>query len=153
MSRASLIRLSYFSSSNLAGSAEQRSKQEQQIVRSAQKKNEFTLVSSVLVSVDGWFLQVLEGDRGDIQAAFDRISRDNRHRDILIMEWREIQKREMVFPLEFIERNEANRHLFATFDVPKVLAMGRPKPPAMLAFASTLQSGHLAQRGINLSLV
>jgi Sensors of blue-light using FAD len=45
----------------------------------SQRNNSARNVTGALLSCDGWFMQILEGPRGDVEAALDRIRLDPRH--------------------------------------------------------------------------
>jgi hypothetical protein len=52
------------------------------IIRAAHLRNARDGLSGGLIFLDGWFAQVLEGERAPLTAAFGRIGRDPRHREI-----------------------------------------------------------------------
>jgi hypothetical protein len=52
------------------------------IIRAAHGRNRAAGLTGALVHLDGWFAQVLEGERAPLTAAFGRIGRDPRHREI-----------------------------------------------------------------------
>jgi hypothetical protein len=153
MGKSSLCHLIYYSRNSLAGDAGARSVQLAQIVKSAQKKNEFSVITSFLISDRDWFLQVLEGDRTDLIAALQRITTDQRHRDILIVQWKEIQKREFITSLMLASRDQDNEATFAKYNMPDLLAGGTPKPHLVYNLALSLQAQTLARSGINPVLV
>ncbi len=50
-------------------------------------------ISGVLVFVDGAFLQILEGEKGDVLELMARIERDPRHHDIKVFSEQEVDER------------------------------------------------------------
>lgn len=52
------------------------------IVAAAQTHNVAAGISSALMLYGGYYLQLIEGERGAVQALFDRIRRDPRHFDV-----------------------------------------------------------------------
>jgi hypothetical protein len=55
------------------------------ILASARRNNPQVGVSGALLIADGRFVQVLEGERADVEATFDRISQDARHSNIEVL--------------------------------------------------------------------
>jgi hypothetical protein len=51
----------------------------QDIVAASARNNGQVGVTGLLVGVEGWFLQALEGARRDVSATFERIAKDPRH--------------------------------------------------------------------------
>ncbi len=100
--RSSLIHLIYFSRAQLSAEPQERARQVNDIARHAQKKNEFSVITSLLIVDQGYFIQILEGERMSVQETFQRISGDIRHRDVHIVEWREIAKREFVTSFAYV---------------------------------------------------
>lgn len=84
-----LVRLVYASKA----AANIRSKDMINIGVSADTHNQDNDVTGALVFGDGYFLQVLEGDRDAVWETFSRIQVDDRHSDILMIESVEIQER------------------------------------------------------------
>ena len=50
-------------------------------------------ITGVLVFSDGVFLQLLEGGRGAVSALYNRISRDPRHHDVVLLAYDEVDER------------------------------------------------------------
>jgi hypothetical protein len=74
-----MFRILYVSTANQSFSTEALS----QLLQKARKQNREARVTGMLVYSDGDFLQVLEGEHPDVIACYDRISADQRHRDII----------------------------------------------------------------------
>ncbi len=147
--RTSLVHLIYFSRLNLSADPAARAKQIGEITRQAQKKNEFAVITSFLI-LDGPFaLQVVEGERQSVHETFQRIANDNRHRDVQIVEWREIVKREFVTSFTTVTRGATNEAHFAKAGLLPMLQRGTPKGAAIHGLAATLQAESMAKQGID----
>ncbi len=122
--RSSLIHLIYFSRAQLSAEPQERARQVNDIARHAQKKNEFSVITSLLIVDQGYFIQILEGERMSVQETFQRISGDIRHRDVHIVEWREIAKREFVTSFAYVLRTATNDILFQKANLAPMLQRG-----------------------------
>ena len=146
--RPSLIHLIYFSRSALTGDAAERTHQINEIARHAQKKNEFSVITSSLIVEQNFFAQLLEGERTSVQEAFNRIQADGRHRDVQIVEWREVPKREFVSSFTTTRRTPSNEGLFQKSGLLPMLQRGTPKGAAIYSLAFALQAETMAKQGI-----
>ena len=63
------------------------------LLKAARNKNEKLNVTGLLLYRDGFFIQALEGEEGTIDALFDRISKDSRHRDVTTVYKKPIKQR------------------------------------------------------------
>lgn len=70
------------------------------IIRVAHNRNSRDQLTGMLVFLDGFFLQVLEGRAHHLQARFEVIAADLRHADIEVR--RHIKSSELVFPGEWM---------------------------------------------------
>ena len=147
--RTSLVHIIYFSRLALAADAVQRGDQIAEIGRVAQKKNEFSVITSFLIIEGNFACQVVEGERTSVQETFERISADQRHREVQICEWREIAKREFVHSFKSVVRTGGNEALFAKANLLPMLQRGTPKASAVHALASALQSDTMSRQGID----
>jgi hypothetical protein len=59
----------------------------------AVKNNTIRNVTRFLIYVEGSFIQVLEGKKPDVELIFDKISNNNRHHQILVLDRSNIKKR------------------------------------------------------------
>lgn len=57
------------------------------------KNNMLRNVTGFLIYVETNFIQVLEGKKTDVEFIFDMILKDNRHRQIIVLDRRKIKKR------------------------------------------------------------
>ncbi len=65
----------------------------EQMLRESRLRNTRRDITGVLVFADGVFLQVLEGEREDIEDLMENIQRDPRHRDLKVIHEEEIDRR------------------------------------------------------------
>lgn len=151
--RTSLIHLIYFSRSKLVGDAAMRTHQLGELARQAQKKNEFSVITSFLIMEQNYFMQVLEGERTSVQETFNRVMADGRHRDVQIAEWREIPKRAFVTSFATGVRGPANEGHFQKAGLAQTLVRGTPKAATIHGLALALQADALAKQGIEHLLV
>ncbi len=63
------------------------------ILRSAQAHNAANRITGVLCQGQGVYMQVLEGERGQIEALYGRILQDKRHQDIVLRQQEDIARR------------------------------------------------------------
>ena len=147
--RTTLVHLIYFSRLNLAADAPTRTRQLGEITRQAQKKNEFSVITSFLVVEQTFAAQIIEGERTSVNETFGRITNDTRHRDVQIVEWREIVKREFVNSFAMSVRGPANDPVFQKAGLLPMFQRGTPKGGAIHALAVTLQAESMSKQGID----
>ena len=147
--RTTLVHLIYFSRLTLAADAPTRARQLGEITRQAQKKNEFSVITSFLVVEQSFAAQVIEGERMSVNETFARISNDTRHRDVQIVEWREILKREFVNSFATGIRSAANDTLFQKANLMPMFQRGTPKAAGIHALATALQAESMSKQGID----
>ncbi|MDB5646126.1 BLUF domain-containing protein [Methylobacterium sp.] len=147
--RSTLVHLIYFSRLNLSADAPSRTQQIGEITRQAQKKNEFAVITSFLIIEQNFAAQIIEGERTSISDAFTRISNDTRHRDVQIVEWREIIKREFVNSFATGIRNPVNDAVFQKANLLPMFQRGTPKAAAIHSLAVSLQAESMSKQGID----
>jgi hypothetical protein len=64
------------------------------ILEKAQGHNSAQGITGVLCQGQGFFIQVLEGERSRVNALFRRIAADPRHKDVELLQYEEIQQRQ-----------------------------------------------------------
>lgn len=64
-----------------------------QLLKQARANNAAAGVTGVLCASGGVFLQVLEGGRTAVNALYNRIARDERHREVTLLSYGEIDER------------------------------------------------------------
>jgi hypothetical protein len=148
LARSSHSRIIYYSRSALDKDPVVREEQQLQLVRTSRRQNEFALVTSVLVLDKGWFTQMVEGDRDALNQTFKRIASDNRHKDIRIVEWREVPRRELLPSLELIDRRSGMNDILEKYNLDEAYQRGTPKATWLREFVLALQTSLLSKRGI-----
>ncbi len=63
------------------------------ILKTAMVFNRINQITGVLCQGDGFFLQMLEGERSVINQLYGRIARDSRHKDVELVKLEEITQR------------------------------------------------------------
>ena len=82
---ASLYPLVYCSRNTITGSPADLAVEVQGILASARRHNAKVGVTGALLFTSTWFAQVLEGPREAVEAVFERIQLDMRHREVTIL--------------------------------------------------------------------
>jgi len=147
--RTSLVHLIYFSRLNLAADAPTRARQLGEITRQAQKKNEFSVITSFLIVEQNFAAQIIEGERVSVNDTFNRIGNDTRHRDVQIVEWREIVKREFVNSFSTGVRSSANEAVFVKANLMPMFQRGTPRAVGIHSLAMQLQAESMSKQGID----
>jgi hypothetical protein len=148
LARSSHSRIIYFSRSALDKDPVTREEQQLQLVRTSRRQNEFALITSILVLDKGWFTQMVEGDRDALNQTFKRIASDNRHKDIRIVEWREVPRRELLPSLELIDRRSGMNDILDKYNLDEAYQRGTPKGTWLRELVLDLQASLLSKRGI-----
>ncbi|TPG46566.1 BLUF domain-containing protein [Sphingomonas glacialis] len=84
------------------------------ILATARRRNPAANVTGAMLFKEDWFVQLLEGDEGDVQTTFDRIATDPRHEDVELLVNRTVPARQ--FPdwsMGFVGDAPAVRKRFA----------------------------------------
>jgi len=63
------------------------------ILKTAMVFNRINQITGVLCQGDGFFLQMIEGERSVINQLYGRIARDSRHKDVELVKFEEITQR------------------------------------------------------------
>jgi len=84
-----LVRLIYASRAGEPPSAEALST----LMKSARAYNLTAGITGVLVYSDGIYLQLLEGGRDAVSALYNRIARDKRHHEVVLLSYDEVSER------------------------------------------------------------
>ena len=147
--RTSLVHLIYFSRLSLSADGVTRARQIGEITRQAQKKNEFAVITSILILEGSFAVQVIEGERQSVHDTFQRIAVDTRHRDVQIVEWREVAKREIVTSFVSVSRGPTNEVHFAKSGLLPMLQRGTPKASMIQSLALALQTDSMSKQGID----
>ena len=70
----------------IGGQPSQRESEIQQILKVARENNSKQDVTGALLFNAGYFAQVLEGPRAEVERIFEKIQRDMRHGDVVVLE-------------------------------------------------------------------
>jgi hypothetical protein len=107
------------------------------------------VITSFLVVEQNFAAQVIEGERMSVNDTFGRISADSRHREVQIVEWREIVKREFVNSFATCVRNTANDALFQKANLLPMFQRGTPRATTIHALSVALQAESMSKQGID----
>ncbi|OOQ59354.1 BLUF domain-containing protein [Mucilaginibacter pedocola] len=64
-----------------------------EILEVSRRNNKLHNITGVLLYCEGSFIQVLEGDDDEVDTIFEKIERDNRHKNVIVMMNEPIEKR------------------------------------------------------------
>ena len=84
-----LLRLSYFSRSLVSRSPDE----VDAFLGPARENNRASGITGLLLHVDGWFLQLLEGERAAVSQLYNSLVQDYRHCEVTLVEAGEIRER------------------------------------------------------------
>jgi hypothetical protein len=85
--------LAYFSRNAITGNPAEVRTEIDAILASARRNNQRNAVTGALLFSDGCFAQVLEGPREAVEAIFETIQCDPRHREVTILHLHEVDQR------------------------------------------------------------
>lgn len=63
------------------------------LMKSSRAHNAAAGITGVLIFTDGVFLQLLEGGRNAVSALYNKITRDERHHDVVLLSYDEVAER------------------------------------------------------------
>jgi Sensors of blue-light using FAD len=108
-----LIRLTYFSRNRLDDWYGSRDCGIAEILATSVANNLRDSITGALICDDRWFVQALEGAENKVSAAFERILRDQRHRDVSLVTMQAVTERRYPHSaMVCIFRDEDNSDLF-----------------------------------------
>lgn len=85
MTLSELYQISYISENTVLGTPDQLKAQIEDILQKAQINNPRLNISGALLYSGGYFCQVIEGGKNDIEKLFKTIQMDKRHSDITVL--------------------------------------------------------------------
>ncbi|WP_150523775.1 BLUF domain-containing protein [Roseibium sediminis] len=88
-----LMRLTYYSSPSITMEHGGRTNALKDILAASRRNNADSGITGTLFFNDEYFAQVIEGDREQVSDSFIRISRDERHRNIIVLRAQSIHER------------------------------------------------------------
>ena len=108
-----LIRLIYHSRSRLADWYDSRDCGMAEIMATSVANNLRDQITGALICDQQWFAQALEGAESEVSATFERILRDQRHRDVSLVTMQAVSERRFAgFAMVCVARAEDNADLF-----------------------------------------
>lgn len=114
-----LYRIIYMSRNLITGNADEVAAQIDSILATSRRNNAPDGVGGVLMFNNGCFLQVLEGSSAAVSVTFERIQRDNRHDQVIVLEASYPEERCFVdWSMAFVgaDRGDARRYDGLKFD-------------------------------------
>ncbi len=88
-----LVQLVYYSRNMLKDDDKGQLQLLREILATARRKNVEGDVTGYLIFDRAWFIQILEGDRAQVQATYQRIARDPRHTNVTLLDTKPIKAR------------------------------------------------------------
>jgi hypothetical protein len=108
-----LIRLTYFSRNRINDWYGSKDCGVAEILATSVANNLRDCITGALICDDRWFVQELEGAENKVSAAFERILRDQRHRDVSLVTMQAVAARRFPnFAMACLFRDEDNCDLF-----------------------------------------
>jgi Sensors of blue-light using FAD len=108
-----LIRLTYFSRNRLDQWYGSKDCGIAEVLAISVANNLRDCITGALICDDRWFVQALEGAENKVSAAFERILRDQRHRDVSLITMQAVAERRFPsFAMVCVFRDEDNSDLF-----------------------------------------
>jgi hypothetical protein len=108
-----LIRLTYFSRNRLSDWYSNKDCGIAEILATSVANNLRDCITGALICDDRWFVQALEGGENKVSAAFERILRDQRHRDVSLVTMQAVAERRFPnFAMLCVFRDQDNNDLF-----------------------------------------
>lgn len=144
-----LFRLVYHSENHLGAADGKMIRDLNTIMDVSNRNNEKAGITGALIFDSLWFLQILEGDRDVVAATLRRISQDERHDNVTVMDAREIDRRQFGnwwMGLSFLRGD--NSALLARHGLSNRLEPSQMSGDQVMALALDLAKGGL-QRRIN----
>jgi hypothetical protein len=88
-----LVQLVYYSRNLLTDDDKGQLKLLREILSIARQKNVERDVTGYLIFDKNWFIQILEGDRAQVRATYERIARDPRHTGVTLLDTKPVRQR------------------------------------------------------------
>jgi hypothetical protein len=108
-----MMRLIYFSRHRLDQWYDDRDRGIGDILAMSIANNQRDNITGALICDDQWFVQALEGAERDVSATFERILRDQRHRDVSLVTMEAVsERRYRGLAMACVRRNQDNNDLF-----------------------------------------
>lgn len=102
-----LNRLVYISQNLIPGDEAQVKAEIEQILETSRRNNSKVGVTGALMYNSGCFTQILEGEQSHITGVFERIQRDTRHSDVVVLEFGPADRRDFAdWSMGFVGRED-----------------------------------------------
>ena len=123
-----------------------------EIVAASERKNSSDRITGFLLFDKIQFMQILEGDRDDVDRSFERISQDARHDRVILLHRRDVPTR--AFPewgMGGVVRAPEIDHIFRRYDWPNLLerSSSADRLIGMARELSTWEQERSTQRGLS----
>lgn len=107
----SLLQIIYYSENSL--SVRKRRSDLEHILASAIKNNTAAGITGALIFDDMWFVQVIEGPTDAVKSTFERVSHDNRHDNVKLLQKKQVAERHFPdWPMGLALRTPGTEALF-----------------------------------------
>lgn len=88
----------------------------QKILETSRFKNTSLDITGLLCYDPAFFIQCLEGPRGNVNALYRSIAQDKRHTDVLLLEYSEVDRRLFEeWSMAFVAMGDVNKQLLAKY--------------------------------------
>lgn len=134
-----LYRLVYYSRNAIWGHDDEVRSSVQSVLAASRRNNAQAQVTGALMFTDGYFAQVLEGRRDEVERVFERIQLDERHAEVQLLSFDAVSSR--VFPtwsMAFIGNSAAGREMFGHYAQTTGFDFAAADSDAMVAHLRTL---------------
>ncbi len=114
------------------------------ILKTAQRHNAAHDITGTLICREDVYLQLLEGDRADVEALYEKIKRDDRHADVTILVQEMTGQR--LFPLWAMRHDPAKSWMWTREQVSAGAVEGATREEVLAIFVRLVaeQPGHLS---------
>jgi Sensors of blue-light using FAD len=125
-----------------------------EILSVAQRRNAELEITGGLLACGGWFVQILEGPHSNVNGAFDRICRDQRHEDVQVV--KNASAAERFFPLWSMcgqDLSPTDDEIVAALEGGSVFDPRRMAPDTSAALLRRIQDLQSKHRGDGYTLI
>jgi len=134
-----LSRMIYYSKNAIPAGQQSAYTEIKQILNKSVENNKLANVSGALLFNQNYFAQVLEGDRKAITETFCRISRDERHSDVVLLEAKPVNERIFLdWSMAFAGHSDVADELYRRFSTHSKFEPSKMSADALLGFICEL---------------
>lgn len=135
-----LHQLVYYSRNTVLGDDRALLQQLREVIGASQRNNKRDAVTGYLIFDKTWFLQILEGERQVVFTTFGRIENDRRHRDLRLVQSREILARDFpAWTMGGSMRSPEVQGIYLQHGIGGALDPTKLRAPTILSLARSLQ--------------